>query len=136
MKRGNTEVETLHLNGWGIGDILEGTFTCFEGDIITNRIKIITLGEEMFICRWDRLDGKGYREENGSTALTHMEWKKIGEDKVLKRRATFWSRLFIVANKKIKTLKEELKVQENLSESIVHTNEKPTTPEPTDRGME
>ena len=74
MKRGKTEAETLKLNGWGIGDILEGE-ECGK----LQRIRITTVGEELFLCRWDyRCDGN-FGPEHGSTTLCAREWEKVGE---------------------------------------------------------
>jgi hypothetical protein len=72
MKRGKTEKETLELNGWGIGDILEGD----EG-YGPDRIKITAIGEQRFLCRWD-YDCKGiFRDESGNTTLQGREWEKV-----------------------------------------------------------
>ena len=43
MLRGKTEKETLDLNGWRVGDVLEGD----EGHG-PSRILITTIGEELF----------------------------------------------------------------------------------------
>jgi hypothetical protein len=55
MKRGKTERETLDLNGWGVGDILEGD----EG-YGPSLIKITSVGEERFLCRWNYQKGNGW----------------------------------------------------------------------------
>ncbi|HPB98053.1 MAG TPA: hypothetical protein PKW66_19205 [Polyangiaceae bacterium] len=74
MKRGKTDRQTLELNGWGIGDILEGD----EG-YGPQRIVITAIGEECFLCRWDRhMDGK-WSDESGITTLRCREWRKVGE---------------------------------------------------------
>lgn len=72
MIRGKTEAETLKLNGWGVGDILEGD----EGHG-PDRVKITTIGEEGFLCRWDYKCKDIWSEEKGNTTLTCREWKKI-----------------------------------------------------------
>lgn len=73
MKRGKTERETLELNGWGIGDILEGD----EGHG-PDRIIITAIGEEKFLCKWDyKCKGEYSRGESGSTTLSCREWKKV-----------------------------------------------------------
>ncbi len=72
MKRGNTEAETLDLNGWGVGDILEGD----EG-YGADRILITAVGEESFLCKWDYKATGEYAEESGSTTLSCREWKKV-----------------------------------------------------------
>jgi len=75
MKRGRTEVETLKLNEWVPGDILEGD----EGHG-PDQIKIIAMGNEKFICQWrDRETGLFDRESNNTT-LTCREWRKVGHD--------------------------------------------------------
>ena len=73
MKRGKTEVETLQLNGWGVGDILEGD----EG-YGPSRILITAMGEELFICRWDYKISGHYGSESGNTTLKCREWTKVG----------------------------------------------------------
>lgn len=73
MKRGNTERETLELNGWGIGDILEG-----DKGHGPQRILITAIGETEFLCKWDyECSGKYERGEDGSTTLSLRDWKKI-----------------------------------------------------------
>lgn len=72
MKRGDTEAETLELNGWKEGDILYGD----EGYGVS-LIKITRIGEEKFLCRWHRLEGDGWEEESGHTTLNHREWIKL-----------------------------------------------------------
>lgn len=73
MLRGKTQRETLELNGWGVGDILEGD----EGHG-PSRILITAIGEETFLCRWDyRCDGN-YHRESGNTTLACREWRKVG----------------------------------------------------------
>ena len=44
MIHGKTEKETIELNGWGVGDILEGD----EG-YGPDRIKITAIGEDKFL---------------------------------------------------------------------------------------
>jgi hypothetical protein len=72
IKLGSTEKETLLLNGWGVGDILEGD----EG-YGTIRIKITAIGEERFLCKCDYKCNGIYSEEYGSKTLGRTEWKKI-----------------------------------------------------------
>ncbi len=79
MKRGNIEAKTLELNGWGVGDILEGD----EG-YGADRIVITAVGEESFLCKWDYKAKGVYGEESGNTTLTCREWKKVGEEKLHK----------------------------------------------------
>ena len=74
MKRGKTERETLDLNGWGVGDILEGD----EGHG-PHRILITAVGEERFLCRWNYLKGNGWEDESGSAILSAREWRKVGD---------------------------------------------------------
>ena len=74
MKRGKTEAETLTLNGWGVGDILEG-----EKDGSVRRILITAIGEELFMCRWDKGFGGDFGSEHGATILGMREWKKVGQ---------------------------------------------------------
>lgn len=74
MLRGRTERKTLELNGWGIGDILEGD----EG-YGPQRIVITGIGEERFLCRWDRHMNGEWSDESGSTTLSCREWRKVGE---------------------------------------------------------
>lgn len=69
---GKTEAETLKLNGWGVGDILEGD----EG-YGSQRILITGIGESNFLCKWDYKCNGDYEEESGCTTLTHREWKKV-----------------------------------------------------------
>lgn len=72
MKRGKTDRETLDLNGWGVGDILEGD----EG-FGPDRIKITAIGEQRFLCRWDYKCNDDFKEESGITTLAMREWKKV-----------------------------------------------------------
>lgn len=73
MKRGKTERETLELNGWQVGDILEGD----EGHG-PDRIIITAIGEKKFLCKWDyKCKGKYPRGETGNTTLSHREWVKV-----------------------------------------------------------
>lgn len=72
MKPGKTEKETLALNGWGVGDILEGD----EG-YGPARIIITAIGEERFLCRWDYKCTGIYAKETGGTTLNLREWKKV-----------------------------------------------------------
>lgn len=72
IKIGKTEVETLRLNNWGLGDILEGD----EG-YGPDRILITAIGQEKFMSRWDyKCKGK-YSSEAGNTTLTCRNWKKV-----------------------------------------------------------
>ncbi|KXS55303.1 MAG: hypothetical protein AWU57_289 [Marinobacter sp. T13-3] len=77
MKRGATEAETLRLNGWGVGDILEGT----EGSH-TDRIWITCIGQEAFLCRWDYGCTGEFGEEDGQATLTCREWEKVAHKPV------------------------------------------------------
>ena len=73
MLRGKTEVETLRLNGWGVGDILEG-----DQGYGPDQIEITAVGVEAFLCKWDyKCEGR-YSREGGNTTLTRREWKKVG----------------------------------------------------------
>ena len=72
MKRGKTEVETLKLNGWGVGDILESK----PRNNCKHRIWITGIGDERFICRWC-YDGDQWTKESGSTTLTAREWRRV-----------------------------------------------------------
>ncbi|MGO2235556.1 MAG: DUF7241 domain-containing protein [Marinomonas sp.] len=87
MLRGKTEKETLDLNGWGVGDVLEGD----EGHG-PSRILITTIGEELFLGKWDyKCDGE-YGEESGRITLAFRNWKKVEQcdeahkDKTLERK--------------------------------------------------
>jgi len=77
MQRGKTEAETLRLNGWGVGDILEGD----EG-FGPERIWIISVGQEYFLCRWDRECNGHFDRESRNTTLSCREWKKVGYEPV------------------------------------------------------
>lgn len=72
MIRGKTQKETLELNSWGVGDILEGD----EGHG-PQRILITAIGEETFLCKWDYKCNGIYAKESGSTTLAFREWKKV-----------------------------------------------------------
>ena len=72
MKRGNTELETLVLNNWGVGDVLEGD----EGHG-PDRIWITAVGQELFLCRWDYGCTGEWSAEKGSTTLICREWKRV-----------------------------------------------------------
>lgn len=106
MKRGNTEVDTLHLNGWGMGDILENTSL---KDLSTYKFKILItcVGQEKFLCRWDY--GRSWENESSITSLNHGTWKKVGEDKSLKRSAGFWGRFASKLLIRIHDLERDLK---------------------------
>ena len=114
MKRGNTETETLHLNGWGVGDILEGSETWGDGTTVYHRIKITAIGEQQFLCLWDYNEGKGFERESGNTTLAHREWYKVGEDTDMKRRAGFWGRVASNLVNKVKRLEEQLRLENSL----------------------
>ncbi len=73
MLRGMTERKTLELNGWGIGDILEGD----EG-YGPQWILITAIGEETFLCRWKYEAGQKFGAEKGNTTLTCRDWRKVG----------------------------------------------------------
>lgn len=73
MQRGKTEADTLHLNGWQVGDILEGQ----EGNRL-DRILITQIGQERFLCRWKYSDKSDFGEESGNTTLAYREWRKVG----------------------------------------------------------
>lgn len=75
MERGKTEVETLKLNGWGLGDILEGD----EGHG-PDQIKIIAMGNERFICQWRNRETGAFDRESPNTTLSCREWRKVGSD--------------------------------------------------------
>lgn len=66
MKRGKNDKETCALNGWKVGDVLEGT----EGDK-TDRITIHYIGPVMLICHWER------HGMELSTDLGFREWRKV-----------------------------------------------------------
>lgn len=72
MQYGKTERETLDLNGWTIGDILEGD----EG-YGPDLIKITAVGEERFLCRWNYQKGNGWERESGQTTLKCRKWRKV-----------------------------------------------------------
>ncbi len=76
MKYGKTERETLRLNGFDIGDILEGD----EG-YGPDRIMITAIGEEVFICRWWDKSRLKWDRESGNTTLNCRDWKKVGSTK-------------------------------------------------------
>jgi hypothetical protein len=73
MRRGGTEKETLELNGWAVGDILEGD----EG-YGPQRILITGIGESRFLCKWDYKCNGVYAEESGQTTLAYRNWVKVG----------------------------------------------------------
>lgn len=72
MKAGVNDAETIRLNGWGVGDILEGD----EG-YGPSRILITAIGSERFLCRWDHKCKGKFGEESGATTLTCRDWKKV-----------------------------------------------------------
>lgn len=72
MLRGETEVDTLALNGWRIGDILEGDYGYGPEQIL-----ITAIGEELFLCRWKNKNKDEFGEESGDTTLNYREWKKV-----------------------------------------------------------
>ena len=73
MKLGKTERETLELNNWVVGDILEGD----EGEG-ADRILITAIGEERFLCKWDYKCKGVYAKESGCTTLNARKWSKVG----------------------------------------------------------
>ena len=75
MFKGSTQRETLELNGWGIGDILEGD----EGHG-PQRILITAIGVERFLCKWDYKCNGVYAAESGQTTLNFREWVKVGSN--------------------------------------------------------
>lgn len=83
MKRGKTERETLDLNGWGVGDILEGEAEAGQRD----RIIITAVGEERFLCRWQAWglspEDPLWNRETGTTTLKAREWRKISLREVI-----------------------------------------------------
>lgn len=72
MIRGRNEAETLRLNNWGVGDILEGD----EGNG-PDRIRITCIGEENFGCRWDYKCTGTWNRESFNTTLSCREWRKV-----------------------------------------------------------
>lgn len=66
MKRGKTEAETISLNGWKVGDVLEGK----EGRR-TDRIMITAVGLECILAFWEN------HQKELSTTLAHREWRKV-----------------------------------------------------------
>ena len=78
MKYGKTERETLDLNGWTVGDILEGD----EG-YGPDLVKITAVGEERFLCRWNHQKGCGWERESGQTTLSCRQWRKVSSVNVL-----------------------------------------------------
>ena len=72
MNYGKTEAETLKLNGWSVGDILEGD----EG-YGPDRIWITRIGQERFLCRWDYKCQGQWGNESGSTTLSCRKWKRV-----------------------------------------------------------
>lgn len=77
MKRGKTEAETLKLNGWGVGDILEGSESGRH-----DRILITGVGDTRFMCRWDNGSKGKFGEERGNTVLSAREWRKVVHEPV------------------------------------------------------
>lgn len=77
MIRGYSEAETLRLNGWGVGDILEGA----EGSRVS-RILITAMTDTRFLCKWDYKCNGEYDEESGNTTLSCREWKKVDSIKL------------------------------------------------------
>lgn len=71
MIQGKTERETLDLNGWTVGDILEGD----EG-FGPDQIRITAIGEERFLCRWKYQNQDYWSRESGNTTLSCREWRK------------------------------------------------------------
>lgn len=72
MKYGQTEAETLKLNGWGVGDVLEGD----EGRG-PDRIIITAIGETRFLCKWDYGATGTYDRESGNTTLRCRDWRRV-----------------------------------------------------------
>ncbi|GBO89244.1 DUF7241 domain-containing protein [Marinobacter salsuginis] len=75
MNRGKTEADTLKINGWGPGDILEGD----EG-YGPDQIKIIAVGNERFIGQWRNRETGDFDRESPNITLTCREWRKVGHD--------------------------------------------------------
>lgn len=74
MKYGKNEAETLRLNNFGVGDVLEGN----EGYGL-DRIIITAIGQEHFLCKWDHLVTGTFGREVGHTTLIHRDWKKVSK---------------------------------------------------------
>ena len=72
IKIGKNEAETLRLNNWGVGDLLEGD----EG-YGPDRILITAIGQEEFLCRWDYKCTGIFSDEKGNTTLSFRDWKKV-----------------------------------------------------------
>ena len=79
MLYGKTERETIELNGWKVGDILEGG----EG-YGTDRILITAIGDEEFLCKWDEGCSGSFGKETCCTTLNCREWRKVGEAETAK----------------------------------------------------
>ncbi len=77
MKIGKTEVETLRLNGFGVGDILEAEPLTEASD--PDRIMITAIGVEKFLCMWDWGTKGTWSKEMGSTTLSIRPWRKVGK---------------------------------------------------------
>ncbi len=71
MKRGKTDRETVELNGWKVGDVLEG-----DDGYGLQRIKITAIGHDAILCRWD-YDCDGDWSGDKLTTLNLREWRKI-----------------------------------------------------------
>jgi hypothetical protein len=71
MLRGSTERETCDLNGWQVGDVLEGSDR--KG---TDRIRITAIGESKLLCCWDYSVNGQYSDEH-LTSLSERDWRKI-----------------------------------------------------------
>lgn len=75
MKRGQYESETLKLNGWGIGDILEG-YSLQHPTMTVLRCIVTGIGEDLVLVRFyvDTIWG----EETTLKLLPNRAWRKIG----------------------------------------------------------
>lgn len=78
MQRGSTEAETLRLNNWGVGDILQGVGDGTRTLETNDMILITAIGYEKFLCRWKFNSLGVWRDETGNTTLQCREWKKVG----------------------------------------------------------
>lgn len=67
MLRGKTEAETVRLNGWKVGDILEGLD--WSGKDV-DRIRITAVGESGLLACWND-------ELEAHTTLACREWQKV-----------------------------------------------------------
>lgn len=106
MKKGRTDIETLRLNGWGVGTVLKSQI----GSKI-DLINITAIGKIRILCLWDHGCTGFWEEETTLTTLSDRDWEFV-EDTPVEMPITV--ALKTEEQTMIETIKAARKIQEFL----------------------